>query len=185
MDLVELAPDIYACLQEDRGLGTSNSGLINRGGGLVIDTFWDLPHTRQMIELYSRVWRHPARRVVNTHHNGDHCWGNQLFPAAEIIGPRWCRDHFTRESPAFLQQLASLSAHPDPALASFAAAFAGWDFGGIELHPPTTVFDERLSLDLDGVAVVDVAAERDDGPMLAAWSASGRVAIVIHSRGAS
>ena len=50
MELVELAPVVYACLQEDRGLGTSNSGLVNRGGGLVVDTFWDLPHTRELID---------------------------------------------------------------------------------------------------------------------------------------
>ncbi len=88
MELREIARDVYACLQPDRGLGTSNSGLVNRAGGLVVDTFWDrlvvdtfwdLPHTRQMIETYARVWRRPARRVVNTHHNGDHCWGNQLL----------------------------------------------------------------------------------------------------------
>ena len=79
MELREIARDVYACLQEERGLGTSNSGLVNRAGGLVVDTFWDLPHTRQLIETYARVWRGPARRVVNTHHNGDHCWGNQLL----------------------------------------------------------------------------------------------------------
>src|SRR2546422_5046645 len=78
MELREIARDVYACLQEERGLGTSNSGLVNRAGGLVVDTFWDLPHTRQMLETYARVWRGPACRVVNTHHNGDHCWGNQL-----------------------------------------------------------------------------------------------------------
>ena len=50
MDLRQIAPDVYACLQPDRGLGTSNSGLVNRGGGLVVDTFWDLPHTRRLIE---------------------------------------------------------------------------------------------------------------------------------------
>ena len=65
MELREIARDVYACLQPDRGLGTSNSGLVNRAGGLVVDTFWDLPHTRQMIETYARVWRRPARRVVN------------------------------------------------------------------------------------------------------------------------
>ena len=86
MELREIATDVYACLQEDRGLGCSNSGLVNRGGGLVVDTFWDLPHTRELIGNYGRVWKSPARRVVNTHHNGDHCWGNQLFEGAEIIG---------------------------------------------------------------------------------------------------
>ena len=86
MELVELAPSVYACLQEDRGLGCSNSGLVAAGGGLVVDTFWDLPHTRDLIATYARVRPEPARRVVNTHRNGDHCWGNQLFPEAEIIG---------------------------------------------------------------------------------------------------
>ena len=60
MDLVELAPDVYACLQEDRGLGCSNSGLVRRGGGLVVDTFWDLPHTRELLATYGRVAPQPA-----------------------------------------------------------------------------------------------------------------------------
>ena len=50
MELRPIARDVYACLQEDRGLGYSNSGLVNRGGGLVVDTFWDLPHTRRLLE---------------------------------------------------------------------------------------------------------------------------------------
>src|SRR6266446_3934684 len=105
MELHELAKDVYACLQADRGLGTSNSGLINRGGGRVVDTFWDLPHTRQLIDTYARVWKTPARRVLNTHHNGDHCWGNQLFRGAEIIGHRLCAQAFTKERPEVLQML--------------------------------------------------------------------------------
>src|SRR6185436_5068251 len=99
MELKQIAPDVYACLQEERGLGTSNSGFINRGGGLVVDTFWDLPHTREMIGHYARVWKTPARRVVNTHRNGDHCWGNQLFAGAEIIGHRRCAEMFQMERP--------------------------------------------------------------------------------------
>ena len=45
MELRPIARDVYACLQEDRGLGCSNSGLVACGGGLVVDTFWDLPHS--------------------------------------------------------------------------------------------------------------------------------------------
>src|SRR5690349_1130360 len=97
MELREIARDVHACLQEDRGLGCSNSGLLARGGGLVVDTFWDLPHTRQMIAEYARVHPTPVTRVVNTHHNGDHCWGNQLFPEAEIIGHRLCAEAFGKE----------------------------------------------------------------------------------------
>jgi len=152
MQLREIGNHVYACLQPDRGLGWSNSGLINRGGGLVIDTFWDLPRTRQMMQHYARVWPAPAKRVANTHHNGDHCWGNQLFEGAEIIGHRLCAEAFGKESPELMQQIRD-SAGADPALAEFAAALAEYDFSGIELKPPTTLIDQRMELDLDGVAV--------------------------------
>jgi len=151
MELREIARDVYACLQPDRGLGTSNSGLVNRGGGLVVDTFWDLPHTRQLIDTYARVWKGPARRVVNTHRNGDHCWGNQLFPDAEVIGHRLCAAEFGKERPEFMQTLRNGGGSSDPVLAAFARRLADWDFSGIELRPPTTLVDERLSLSLDGI----------------------------------
>jgi glyoxylase-like metal-dependent hydrolase (beta-lactamase superfamily II) len=153
MELREVARDVYACLQEEKGLGTSNSGLVNRAGGLVVDTFWDLPHTRDLIAHYAKVWRQPARRVVNTHHNGDHCWGNQLFPGAEIIGHRKCAEAFGRERPEFMQMLRGQTESSVPAMQSLAAKLADWDFTGVELKPPTTLVDERMNLDLDGSSV--------------------------------
>lgn len=153
MELREIASDVFACLQPDRGLGTSNSGLINRGGGVVVDTFWDLPHTRALIEEYARVWRAPARRVVNTHHNGDHCWGNQLFAGAELIGHRLCAASFGKERPEAMQALRNMVDAPDPAIASMARELQSYDFSGVTLTPPTTLFDERLDLELDGLRV--------------------------------
>ena len=153
MQLVEVGRDVYACLQPDTGLGKSNSGLVNRGGGLVIDTFWDLPHTRAMIETYARVWPAPARRVVNSHANGDHCWGNQLFADADIIAHRRCAEGFGREQPAAMQAIRGMTAADDPAMRAFAHALGEFDFSGIELTRPTTVFDDRLELDLDGIPV--------------------------------
>jgi glyoxylase-like metal-dependent hydrolase (beta-lactamase superfamily II) len=151
MELQQLAEDVFACLQEDRGLGTSNSGLIRTGGGLVVDTFWDLPHTRKMIDLYAAVAPEPVHRVVNTHHNGDHCWGNQLFRGAEIIGHRSCAAAFGRESPELMQALHGAADSDDPLFRHMAGLLAAWDFRGIELTPPTTLIDDRLDLDLDGV----------------------------------
>jgi cyclase len=153
MDLVELAPSVYACLQEDKGLGTSNSGLVTRGGGLVVDTFWDLPHTRELIATYARVWDGPARRVVNTHRNGDHCWGNQLFHDAEVIGHRLCAEQFALESPLVMQAVRNATGSSNPATAALAAQLADWDFSGIELRPPTTLVDERLELQQGGIPV--------------------------------
>ena len=152
MELREIARDVYVCLQEDRGLGCSNSGLVDRGGGLVVDTFWDLPHTRALIGEYARVWSQPARRVVNTHENGDHCWGNQLFEGAEIIAQRLCAEAMGRsESPAAMQAIAGQTGSEDPAVAALARRLADWDFSGIEVAKPTRTFDRQLDLDLDGI----------------------------------
>lgn len=153
MELHQIARDIYACLQEERGLGTSNSGLVNRGGGLVIDTFWDLPHTRQLLESYSSVCSGPVRRVLNTHRNGDHCWGNQLFEGAEILGHRSCAAAFGLENPTVMQMLRNATDSQEPAVAALARSLSEWDFSGIELRPPSTLIDDRLVLDLDGVPV--------------------------------
>jgi cyclase len=154
MDLVELAPNVYACLQQDRGLGCSNSGLVRRDGGLIVDTFWDLPHTREMMATYAPVMSGTVRRVVNTHHNGDHCWGNQLFADAEIIGHRGCAASFGKDAPpAMLQAMKGLGSSDDPSLALMARRLEDWDFRGIELTPPTTLMDDRLDLDLDGIRV--------------------------------
>ncbi len=157
MHLEQLAPDVYACLQPDRGLGCSNSGLVNRGGGLVVDTFWDLPHTRELIAQYQRVWRAPARRVVNTHANGDHCWGNQLFEGAEIIGHRLCAEEFKSQDPAALQARIT-SGWSGQRPSAFSQRLAGWDFSGITLTPPTTLAEDRMSLDLGGIPVEIVYA---------------------------
>lgn len=152
MELREIGTDVYACLQEDTGLGKSNSGLINRGGGLVVDTFWDLPHTREMIRQYARVWPKQAERVVNTHRNGDHCWGNQLFAGSEIIAHRACGEMFETEKPEAMQALRDAGGEgADPMMKAFAAALSEFDFSGIELTPPTTLMDDTLEIELDGV----------------------------------
>lgn len=151
MEMRALDSDVYACLQPDRGFGWSNSGLVSRGGGLVVDTFWDLPRTRAMLDLYAAV--HPAapRRVVNTHHNGDHCWGNQLCTGAEIVGHRRCAEAMREDiAPDRMQELADTESPPQ-GLRRFARALSDYDFRGITITPPTTLFDDGISFDLDGL----------------------------------
>jgi glyoxylase-like metal-dependent hydrolase (beta-lactamase superfamily II) len=90
---------------------------------------------------------------VNSHANGDHCWGNQLFAGADIIAQRRCAEAFGREKPEAMQAIRGMTAAADPAMRGFANALAEFDFSGIALTPPKTVFDDRLELDLDGLAV--------------------------------
>ncbi len=154
MELKEVAENIYACLQEDRGLGWNNAGFINLGGGVAVDTFYDLSHTKQMIELYKTVSQDPPLRLVNTHHNGDHVWGNQLFKDAEIIAHRLCAEYLEKEKennlPALIQSgLENPEAFP-PATRWFLNDIREFNFSGIEITLPNHLFDDRLDLDLDG-----------------------------------
>jgi glyoxylase-like metal-dependent hydrolase (beta-lactamase superfamily II) len=152
MELHEVASHVYACIVEDRGWGWSNSGLVNRGGGMVVDTFMDVRHTRALLELYATVRTGRPDRLVNTHDNSDHCWGNQLFGDAEIIGHRLCAEAMRKGvQPAALQAMKGL---PDasPGVRWFAADIEEFDFSDVEVTPPNRLLEERLDLDLDGTA---------------------------------
>jgi cyclase len=156
MDLTAVGPDLYACLQPDEGLGYSNSGMVNRAGGLVIDTFWDLPRTRELMSHYASVSTEVPRRLVNTHHNGDHCWGNQLFAeiGTEIIGHRLCVEYFTKEAdPEFFVTLCGTDDADLGTVGGFVRALRRFDFNGIHLTPPSTIIDGDTDLDLDGLLV--------------------------------
>jgi glyoxylase-like metal-dependent hydrolase (beta-lactamase superfamily II) len=156
MELVQVSANAYACLQPDLGLGYSNSGFVHLGGGLVVDTFWDLPRTTELLRNYRTVTSEAPRRLINTHHNGDHCWGNQLFAelGTEIIGHRLCADYFTKEAtPAFFVSLCETADEELGSMAGFARGLRHFDFRGIELTPPTTLLDGDTDIDLDDTVV--------------------------------
>jgi len=86
--LHELGNGSYAWLQPDGGWGWSNAGLITDAGqSLLVDTLFDLRLTQEMLDAMRAAT--PAARdigtLVNTHANGDHCYGNQLVGDAAIV----------------------------------------------------------------------------------------------------
>jgi cyclase len=164
MKLQQVSDNCYAVLNEKNRVCDANSGLINRGGGVVVDTQSDLSHARRMIELFGKVWPGMPKRVVNTHEDGDHVWGNQLFEGAEIIAHRTVPDRMRHVAdPHESQKLLSAADRPlsrlllkavhPGALAIARQLQQDYDFEGIKLVLPTTVFEERHVLDLDGTEV--------------------------------
>src|SRR5262245_46907584 len=141
----------WAYVQRDGSWGWSNAGLIvGDGVSLLVDTLFDLPLTRRMLETMGDATRTaPIRTVVNTHANGDHCWGNQLVKDAEIVASRACRDEMGALKPAMMAAL--LQADGLGRTGEFMKrCFGRFDFSGIELTPPTRVFDKTLSLSIGG-----------------------------------
>src|SRR3954467_11115499 len=84
---VEVADDCHAYLQPDGGWGWSNAGLIvGDGASLLVDTLFDLRLTQRLLDSMAAITLiAPIGQVVNTHVNGDHCYGNALVAGAEVI----------------------------------------------------------------------------------------------------
>jgi len=86
--LQQISESCFAVLNGTGRMCDSNSGFINRGGGVLVDTQSDLSHARRMAELFGSIWQGRPKRVINTSESGDHVWGNQVFAGAEIIAHR-------------------------------------------------------------------------------------------------
>jgi cyclase len=153
--LHEIAGGVYAYLQPDGSWGWSNAGLVVDGErSLVVDTLFDLWLTADMLAAMRRAT--PAANaidmVVNTHANGDHCWGNQLVRDAEIIASRRCAEEMVELPPSVLADV--MAAPPDgPTGDLIRRMFGPFDFTGIEVVPPTTIFDGELRLRVGDTAV--------------------------------
>lgn len=153
LGLVKLSDRTYGYMQKDEGLGWSNAGLIvGENEAILIDTLFDLPLTRKMLDEIAGSVGKPIKCLVNTHHNGDHFWGNQLVTEAEIIGHRMFRQEMIKMPPEMTEIIKSLPSEI-PAAEMLKNALKPFDFSGIRLTPPTVVFDKHLTLYVDDRAV--------------------------------
>jgi cyclase len=147
--LHELGDGLFAYLQPSGGWGWSNAGLITADGtSLLVDTLYDLRLTRQMLDAMAPVTdRHPIDAALNTHSNPDHCFGNELLPAAtEIYASAVSAAEMHELTPELLQGLKSAPGLP-PELAEFVEhAFGPFDFRGITMRHPSRTFAGRLDL---------------------------------------
>lgn len=152
--LVELADGVHAYLQPDGSWGWSNSGVvIGDGQSLLVDTLFDIKLTAEMLQtMEPHVARAPISTVVNTHANGDHCYGNQLLAgsAVDFVASEAARHEMEEIPPSTMAML--VKSVPGGNLARFLQhAFGPFDFEGIEIPPVTTTFTGTLDLDIAGV----------------------------------
>ena len=101
--LHEVGDGVWAYLQPDGGWGWSNAGLVTDGeASLLVDTLFDLRLTAEMLDAMRQVTRSAERigTVVNTHANGDHCYGNALLAGSEIISSARCAEEMVQLPPS-------------------------------------------------------------------------------------
>jgi glyoxylase-like metal-dependent hydrolase (beta-lactamase superfamily II) len=150
--LAEVADGCLAYLQGDGGWGWSNAGLIvGDGTSLLVDTLFDLRLTRRMLNRFAdHTQSAPIATVVNTHANGDHCYGNSLVQGAQIVSSTATAREMPLVPPSLL---ATLTAAPGEVGELFRQFFGEFAFDGIELQLPDRTFDGSLELDVGGRTV--------------------------------
>ena len=146
--LHELGDGLYAYLQPDGGWGWSNAGLVTADGtSLLVDTLFELELTRAMLDAMRPITeRSPIDAAMNTHGNGDHCFGNELLPAsAEIYASAAAATEMPEAPPQALQALKQADLGPE-FRRYIGDIFGPFAFEDIELRPPTATFAGRLEL---------------------------------------
>jgi cyclase len=106
--------------------------VITPDGAVVIDTLPFPEESQQVREFALRRCPRGIRYLINTHHHADHVYGSYLFPEAELIAHRQCRDILLKAGEESLLEAKAQT----PALA------------GVELRIPQLVFEVDLLLRL-------------------------------------
>lgn len=166
--LHELGDACYAYLQPDGSWGWSNAGLVvGDGASLLVDTLFDLTLTAEMLQAMQHATRvAPIATAVNTHANGDHCYGNQLLDGAEIIASAATAHEMTEVPPAML---AALNGAEGPVGELFRHFFGAFQFDGIDLRLPSRTFEGRLDVEVGGrlVELIEVGPAHTQGDTIA------------------
>lgn len=167
LGLHELGDGCHAYLQPDGGWGWSNAGLVvGDGASLLVDTLFDLKITQRMLDaMHSLTSAAPISSVVNTHANGDHCYGNQLVRDREIIASAATAHEMSEVPPAML---AALNQAPGEIGDLFRHFFGEFEFEGIEPVLPTTTFSGRYDFSVGGknISLVEVGPAHTSGDTL-------------------
>jgi cyclase len=165
--LHELGDGLFAYLQPDGSWGWSNAGLIAaEGTSLLVDTLFDLELTREMLDAMRPVTdTRPIDAAMNTHGNGDHCFGNELLPESAAIYATAKASAEMQATPPQLVNMLKSDALPEEVTAYTRRIFGPFRFEGIELRPPTDTFEGELELRVGDrrVRFVEVGPAHTDG----------------------
>ena len=151
--LHEVGDGVFAWLLPDGGWGWSNAGLlVGEGDSLLVDTLFDLPLTREMLDgMAPHTGAAPIGTLVNTHANGDHCYGNSLVEGARIVASRATAAEMDEVPPSLMAAMLQAAPTVDPVLGEFMqAAFGPFDFSDHPVPGPTETFDGELALTVGG-----------------------------------
>jgi cyclase len=132
-----IAPGVHAFIQPDGSWGLSNVGLVFGDNAVVlIDTCFTERRNVILREMVTATAPRPPTLLINTHHHGDHVYGNGWFPEALVVSHEDTRDCVLRLDSAVSER-----------------RFAGVDFGETRPTPADLTFRTDLTFYVDDQAL--------------------------------
>ena len=126
----EVSAGIYAYVQPDGTWWINNTGfLVGPQGVISIDSCSTQRRTQAYLDAIAAVTPAPVRTLVNTHHHGDHTFGNCLFRGAAIVAHERAREEAIAFGP--------------PRELPF---WDGPDWGDLSLDPPFVTFTDEITV---------------------------------------
>jgi cyclase len=136
-ELVEVADRVFAYIQPDGSWYINNTGFIVGDRSVVsIDACSTYRRTRAYVDRIATVTAAPVTTLINTHHHGDHTYGNSVFGDVTIIGHERCRAEVISTG------LPGNTGIWDPV-----------EWGDLTLSPPNLTFTDRLRVWSDDVPI--------------------------------
>jgi cyclase len=127
-ELRELAPRVYMYHQPDGSWWINNTGFVVGERSVVsIDACSTQRRTRAYLDRIASVTAAPVTTLINTHHHGDHTYGNSEFGTVAIIGHERCRSEVINAG-----------------LLGNIGIWEPVDWGELRVTPPTVTFTDRL-----------------------------------------
>jgi cyclase len=129
-EVIEVSAGVYAYIQPDGTWWINNTGFLAGPQGVIsVDACSTRRRTAAYAAAIAAVTPAPVRAVINTHHHGDHTYGNCLFPGAAIIAHERTREAVIAGGP--------------PRDLPF---WDGPDWGELTLEPPFVTFADQLAV---------------------------------------
>lgn len=172
LKVIEIDHNIFAALSPYRGISWANAAFINRGKGLVYDTFFDLFHASELKDIYTQVSNQELPQyVVNSHYNSDHTWGNKVFKDSCIIMHHNAQQERLTENIQWMDAVIKRGKDSTESTAGerfFANEFEGFDLTGVEWITPDIEISSNTTIHLDTteVQLIDVAPSHSNSDVL-------------------
>lgn len=129
----EVSDGIYAYVQPDGSWWINNTGfLVGQTGVVSVDACSTTDRTSAYLNAIAKVSDRPVRTLINTHHHGDHTFGNYLFGGATIVGHEGVRQSLL-----------------DWGLPKSAPYWSDVDWGDVELAPPFLTYSDAVKVYVD------------------------------------